>query len=197
MFSIHRILKDWKEAASLNSYVNLYGFWDEEAFLTKSGDLGVMLKVRGSDYETDERTLLRDAMRRSMGDAPFADVRANYSARHAEGEFITRATPNSVTRLVTTQETLAAERQILDQMRKGQGQVAPIISDIEWHKIQSQAPHLNQSQRNAVREVLENQDRIMGIQGFAGSGKTTALETMRKAAEERGFLVEGFAPASR
>ena len=52
MFSVSRILKDWKQAASLNSYVNLYGFWDEEAFLTKSGDLGVMLKVRGSDYES-------------------------------------------------------------------------------------------------------------------------------------------------
>jgi DNA-binding transcriptional MerR regulator len=40
---------------------------------------------------TDERALLRDAMRRAMGDAPFADIRENYRDRHAEGEFISRA----------------------------------------------------------------------------------------------------------
>ncbi|HET9281378.1 MAG TPA: hypothetical protein VFR24_05395 [Candidatus Angelobacter sp.] len=52
MFSLKRIYKDWNEAASLNAYVNLYGFWDEEAFLTKSGDLGLILRVKGSDYES-------------------------------------------------------------------------------------------------------------------------------------------------
>jgi conjugative relaxase-like TrwC/TraI family protein len=111
---------------------------------------------------TDERTLLRDAMRRSMGEAPFADVQANYRQRHAQGEFIDRATPNSLTRLVTTEETLAAERQIIDQMREGQGRVEPIAADMG--RIESQWQHLNESQRNVVRDVLESRDKIMGIQ---------------------------------
>ena len=52
MLNIARVLKPWKEAASLNAQINLYGFWDATTFLTKSGDLGVVLRVGGVDYES-------------------------------------------------------------------------------------------------------------------------------------------------
>ena len=52
MFRIGRAIKPWKEAAALNAHVNLYGFWNETAFLTKSGDLGMVLRVPGVDYES-------------------------------------------------------------------------------------------------------------------------------------------------
>jgi type IV secretion system protein VirB4 len=46
------ITKDWKEAGSFAAQINLYGFWDEHTFLTKSGDLGCALHVSGIDYES-------------------------------------------------------------------------------------------------------------------------------------------------
>ena len=52
MFKIDHITKQWKEAGSLHAHINLYGFWDEHAFLTKSGDLGVAFKIGGVDYKT-------------------------------------------------------------------------------------------------------------------------------------------------
>src|SRR5271156_5536146 len=52
MLNIARVLKPWKEAASLNAQINLYGFWDATTFLTKSGDLGVVLRAGGVDYES-------------------------------------------------------------------------------------------------------------------------------------------------
>jgi type IV secretion/conjugal transfer VirB4 family ATPase len=55
MFRIENITKQWQEAASLESHINLYGFWDEQAFLTKSGDLGVALRIGGVDYESLDR----------------------------------------------------------------------------------------------------------------------------------------------
>lgn len=45
--------------------------------------------------------------------------------------------------------------------------------------------------------MLSWPDRVLGIQGFAGSGKTTTLSVIRNAAETQGFRVEGFAPTSR
>jgi type IV secretion/conjugal transfer VirB4 family ATPase len=51
MLRLQRIFKNYTEAGSLNAQVNLYGFIDEQVFLTKSGDLGVILEVRGVDYE--------------------------------------------------------------------------------------------------------------------------------------------------
>ena len=52
MLRIDRVIKSWKDADSLNSHINLYGFWNETTFLTKSGDLGMVLSVPGVDYES-------------------------------------------------------------------------------------------------------------------------------------------------
>jgi type IV secretory pathway VirB4 component len=52
MFRISNITKDWNEAGSFAAQLNLYGFWDEHCFLTKSGDVGAVLKVGGIDYES-------------------------------------------------------------------------------------------------------------------------------------------------
>ena len=52
MLRMDRIIKPWRDAASLNAHINLYGFWDDHAFLTKSGDLGSILRVSGVDYES-------------------------------------------------------------------------------------------------------------------------------------------------
>lgn len=51
MLRLQRIFKNYAEAGSLNAQVNLYGFIDEHVFLTKTGDLGLILEVRGVDYE--------------------------------------------------------------------------------------------------------------------------------------------------
>jgi type IV secretion system protein VirB4 len=52
MLNLSRIIKPWKEADALSAHINLYGFWTETAFLTKSGDLGMVLSVTGVDYES-------------------------------------------------------------------------------------------------------------------------------------------------
>jgi type IV secretion/conjugal transfer VirB4 family ATPase len=52
MLNLSRVIKPWKEADALSAHINLYGFWTETAFLTKSGDLGMVLGVTGVDYES-------------------------------------------------------------------------------------------------------------------------------------------------
>jgi type IV secretion system protein VirB4 len=52
MLNLSRVIKPWKEADALSAHINLYGFWTERAFLTKSGDLGMVLSVTGVDYES-------------------------------------------------------------------------------------------------------------------------------------------------
>ena len=51
MFKLKRAFRAYEEAGSFNEQINLLGFIDEQAFLTKSGDLGMVLVVRGVDYE--------------------------------------------------------------------------------------------------------------------------------------------------
>ncbi len=45
MMRIDKIIKAWKDSAALNDHINLFGPWSETVFLTKSGDLGVVLRV--------------------------------------------------------------------------------------------------------------------------------------------------------
>ena len=52
MLRLDKVIKPWKDAAALSDHINLYGFWNETAFLTKSGDLGMVLSVTGVDYES-------------------------------------------------------------------------------------------------------------------------------------------------
>jgi type IV secretion system protein TrbE len=55
MLRLDKVIKPWKEASALNNHVNLYGFWNATTFLTKSGDLGMVLSVPGVDYECLDR----------------------------------------------------------------------------------------------------------------------------------------------
>ena len=56
MLRLGKVIKPWKESAALNAHINLYGFWNETAFLTKSGDVGMVLSVPGVDYESLDRS---------------------------------------------------------------------------------------------------------------------------------------------
>src|SRR5208283_3937606 len=51
MLRLSRIFKNYNETGSLSEQVNLYGFVGPNTFLTKTGEVGVILEVRGVDYE--------------------------------------------------------------------------------------------------------------------------------------------------
>ena len=51
MVSVGRILRDYRDAGSVNGLLALWGFVDETTFLTKAGHVGVVFRVRGVDYE--------------------------------------------------------------------------------------------------------------------------------------------------
>jgi ATP-dependent exoDNAse (exonuclease V) alpha subunit len=58
-------------------------------------------------------------------------------------------------------------------------------------------PELNAAQREAVDAVFLSREKIVGLDGIAGGGKTTTLAVLREGAEADGYTVEGFAPTSR
>jgi len=146
----------------------------------------------------DERALIRDGLRRGMGHITHVQVRANLDARLASGEFrIVERQQGIPGRQFTTAKTIEAEHEILQRMRQGKDQVEPILSRSQAIALADQHPRLNYTQKSVVEDVLSSSDRIQGIQGYAGAGKTTALTAIRGAAESQGYHVEGFAPTSR
>ena len=51
MLRLSRVFKNYDETGSLSGQINLFGFVGPSVFLTKSGEVGVILEVRGVDYE--------------------------------------------------------------------------------------------------------------------------------------------------
>ena len=64
MLRLDRVIKPWADADALCDHINLYGFWNQTAFLTKSGDLGMILKIEGIDYESLDRSAQEYAVKR-------------------------------------------------------------------------------------------------------------------------------------
>jgi type IV secretory pathway VirB4 component len=52
MYRLECIHRHYKDTGALHSRVNLFGFWDQETFITKTGDPGLVLRVAGADYES-------------------------------------------------------------------------------------------------------------------------------------------------
>ena len=64
MLRLDQVIKSWKESGALNSQINLYGFWNEHTFITKSGDLGTVLQLQGVDYESLDQAAQEYAVKR-------------------------------------------------------------------------------------------------------------------------------------
>ena len=64
MFRIDHAIQPWKDAGALNAQLSLYGFWNDHIFLTKSGDVGIVLRMRGVDYESLDNAAQEYAVKR-------------------------------------------------------------------------------------------------------------------------------------
>src|SRR5216684_3673432 len=145
---------------------------------------------------TDERELMRDALKRSMGEASFAEIRDRFDKRVQSGSLI-EVESKSPARAFTTQQMIGYERDTVVEMRRGQNLDSPLVPSGTWRQIEGKHPHLSTSQRAAVEQILTSHDRITGLEGVAGAGKTTSLAAVREAAEYEGYKVFGLAPTSR
>ena len=93
----------------------------------------------------DERTLIRDALRRSMGESTFREVRENLEQRIRSGEFIevSRERPGGADRTLTTREMLDYERDNITRMKAGQGRHEPLVSERNRQELAGKFDHLS------------------------------------------------------
>ena len=96
---------------------------------------------------------------------------------------------------LTTDTTLADERETVRSMRAGQdrGQVLMRVRRVQQHL--HKGP-LTDGQKQAVTTILSSKDRVVGVQGYAGTGKTAMLKRARVLAEKNGYRMTGLAPSA-
>jgi type IV secretion system protein VirB4 len=68
MLNLKRVFKNYEETGSLGAMVNLFGFVGPQVFLTKSGEVGMILELQGVDYECLDQMAL-DALTKRLESA--------------------------------------------------------------------------------------------------------------------------------
>jgi len=156
-------------------------------------------KDRGFEREavTDEREIMRDALRRGM--------ETSLTVRCARTS-ISDTLPASFRPWKAKSTRQDGSLPLVKRLPQS-GRLSAICNRPEYRRADhaeraggkscGHLEFLNPAQRRAIEEVLTSQDRVHGLQGLAGTGKTTTLEAIREGAEQGGYAVEGFAPTSR
>jgi conjugative relaxase-like TrwC/TraI family protein len=143
-----------------------------------------------------ERDVMRDALRRSMGQAKFADVAKAFEERIGSGEFIDVKAWRCVVadRFLTTMDMQQLEESNIRIMDAGKGTAQPLAGPEQIEKL-SRERTLSPAQIEAAKSIVACRDRVQALEGVAGSGKTWGcLSLVRDAAAQAGFSVQGLAP---
>jgi conjugative relaxase-like TrwC/TraI family protein len=101
-------------------------------------------------------------------------------------------------RHITTPDMERIEAENIALSRAGIGQVQPLMEEHEaWHKAESirisEERRLTKSQQEAYATVMSTRDRVVVMQGYAGTGKTTLFRELRHEFSRKGYAVRGLA----
>ncbi len=138
------------------------------------------------DAVVPEKRLLAEALKHGLGDVTVEDIRKDYDRRKLPVE------EKKGVRLVTTPAILAEEDRMVAFARKGRGTFRPL--GVPERSVKRD--WLNAGQLGAVEHILGSRDRVMLIQGLAGTGKTTLMQEAVEGIVEGGRGVVVLAPSA-
>ena len=127
------------------------------------------------------------ALRAARGNAASEVIGAELDRQVLAGELVA----DTAGEWLATRSALEAERGLLAVECWGRDAVEAIQRRAPF----SQGEPLNSGQRALVEHILSTRNRIIGVNGLAGTGKTTALSAARRLAEREGFEFVGLAPS--
>jgi len=159
---------------------------ENESAFTKEKLIEVALRLSMSQSATGERVITQREVEEAI-----KDLRKEGYIKELEGRFL------------TTKEMLEIEKQVVEYIQKTNGSLNEI--EIDKEKIEKAIAEfenkvgykLTNDQKQAVYHVLQSKDAVVGIQGDAGTGKTTVFQLVREELEKRGYTVRGITPTGK
>ncbi len=138
--------------------------------------------------------VLAAALAWNPGATGIGDVEREVAAREKAGTLHAARLPGAEG-LLTTDRAVGDERETIALMRAGERRGAVPMRARAVDKALRGGP-LTHGQKEAVKLILSSDDRTVGVQGYAGSGKTTMLRRARTLLEKKGYEVRGLAPSA-
>ena len=142
--------------------------------------------------ESDVRAI---ALSHAPGRHELGEIDAAVTGLLADGHLVEAKVRSG--RSFVTGEALRSEREIVARMRDGIG-AADALAEKARVSARLDRTTLTEGQREAVRTILLSRDRIVAVQGAAGTGKTTMLrEALGSMGERKAVLLAPSAAAAR
>ena len=138
--------------------------------------------------------LLAAALAHAPGAVTIGDVEREVAALEKAGTLHAVDLPGAEASL-TTDRTVGEERETVALWRCGQGRGRAPMRGWQVQGHLNKGP-LTAGQKDAVKQMLSAKDRTIGVQGYAGTGKTTMLNRARTLAEKKGWRMVGLAPSA-
>ena len=134
----------------------------------------------------DQRLLMRDALRRGMGKTTLSQVQQNFDNRSEKGEFLALNPEPIRARKIFhhSRHHSCPNARSFNRCLPGRDDRADYVSS-RTASLSLSNPRALIPNRAAAEHVLTSHDRVQGIQGSAGTGKTTALEVIRRASRRQ------------
>ena len=138
--------------------------------------------------------LLAAALAHAPGRVSILDVEREIAGQERAGSLHAVDMPGARDSLATDR-TVGEERETVALMRVGQARGRATMRSWMVQAHLSRGP-LTPGQKDAVKLILSAKDRVVGVQGYAGTGKTTMLDRARRLAERKGWRMAGLAPSA-
>ncbi|WP_196214756.1 conjugative transfer relaxase/helicase TraI [Piscirickettsia salmonis] len=130
--------------------------------------------------------LCAESVKYAIGEVTMDEVEKVIEEKAASGELLIQE------QMITTPQAYGLEKKIIQTNLAGQNKVDPIFKELP-----ALDEKLTQGQKDAVTLALTTKDRFIGVQGLAGTGKTTMMKEFRKHAEAQGYRIVGIAPTHK
>ena len=138
--------------------------------------------------------LFAGALAHAPGAVAMGDVEREVATLEKAGTLHAVDLPGAEASL-TTDRTVGEERETVALMRGGQARGRALMRGWQVQGHLNKGP-LTAGQKDAVKLILSAKDRVVGVQGYAGTGKTTMLNRARVLAEKKGWRMAGLAPSA-
>lgn len=139
----------------------------------------------------DERVLRQKAYERGVGTTTAAEIDKHIEELKKGGVIVGLEDGRTTTKAVLNSEkwtikTINEHKDSVEQITHKED----VLSHIAIYE-EKQGFKLTQGQEESVKKIFSTTDRFIGVQGLAGTGKTTMLEVVKNIAQDNGYVIRG------
>lgn len=146
----------------------------EKSMVARAVDYAIdVVNSREAAFSLEE--ILKKSLSYKLANTNFKSIKSELFDRVKSGDLQCRVDQNQV--MFATKETIALENKIINKISLGHNKFDQLIDPIK-SKEYLQSTNLTKGQQSACHLIATTKDQFVMVQGYAGTGKSTMLQTL-------------------